>query len=126
MMLLLSPQDEHLRSRCKLDNSVGYYRVGKTLLHRLIMNAKSGDIIDHIDRIKTNCQRENLRFVTKSQNNRNRLVENKLGRGVYFDKSGNRYRSCISINNKTIKLGSFKTIEEAKSAYNKKLEEINS
>lgn len=123
-MLLLSEEDEHLRAKCRFDNSVGYYRIGSKLLHRIIMNAKKGDIVDHIDINKLNCQRDNLRFVNKSQNNRNRIVNNPLGRGVYFDKSGNRYRACISINNKTIKLGSFKTADEAKNAYNNKLNEI--
>jgi len=32
---------------------------------------------------------------------------------IYFNKSGNRWRACISINNKTFKLCSFKTKDDA-------------
>jgi hypothetical protein len=113
-----------------LDKSTGYYRIllgnNKYIyLHRYIMNAKKGDIIDHIDRYKNNNQRCNLRFVTFSENNYNREVKNNLGRGIYFDKSGNRFRACISFKNKTLKLGSFKDIEKAKIAYNIKAKEIH-
>lgn len=42
-------------------------------------------------------------------------------KGIYFDKYGKRYRACISVNNKTLKLGSFKTESEAIEARQKAL-----
>lgn len=127
-MIRLSKQDEHLRSKAVFDESVGYHRIrvdGKTyLLHRYITKAKPGEIVDHRDRDKTNYTRSNLRIVNKKLNNYNRDVKNKLGRGIYYDRYGDRYRACISHNNKTLKLGSFKCINEAKKAYNKKSLEI--
>jgi len=93
-------------------------------LHRVISNAKEGDIVDHINRNKLDNRLVNLRNGTKSENNYNRDSRNKLGRGIYFDKYGERYRACISHNNKTLKLGSFKDINDAKIAYNKKAKEI--
>ena len=42
------------------------------LMHRLIMNAEKGQMIDHIDRNGLNCQRDNMRFCTYSENLKNR------------------------------------------------------
>ena len=129
--LLISKEDEELLKlyRILFDKNSGYFRVylGKgeyTYLHRLIVNAQKGDIVDHIDRNRQNNTRENLRIVTRATNNYNREVKNKLGRGIYFDKFGNRFRACISHENKTLKLGSFKTLIQAKEAYNKKAVEL--
>ena len=129
--LLISKEDEELLKlyRILFDKNSGYFRVylGKgeyTYLHRLIVNAQKGDIVDHIDRNRQNNTRENLRIVTRATNNYNREIKNKLGRGIYFDKFGNRFRACISHENKTLKLGSFKTLIEAKEAYNKKAVEL--
>ena len=129
--LLISKEDEELLKlyRISFDKNSGYFRVylGKgeyTYLHRLIVNAQKGDIVDHIDRNRQNNTRENLRIVTRATNNYNKEIKNKLGRGIYFDKFGNRFRACISHENKTLKLGSFKTLIEAKEAYNKKAVEL--
>ena len=129
--LLISKEDEELLKlyRILFDKNSGYFRVylGKgeyTYLHRLIVNAQKGDIVDHIDRNRHNNTRENLRIVTRATNNYNKEIKNKLGRGIYFDKFGNRFRACISHENKTLKLGSFKTLIEAKEAYNKKAVEL--
>jgi alpha-L-fucosidase len=129
--LILSDCDLHLLNthNIRLDKSNGYFRVyfNKTYvyLHRFLIDAKKGEIVDHIDRNKLNNRRENLRIVSYSLNSYNKEVQNKNGRGIYFDKAGNRYRACIGFNNKTLKLGSFKTIEEAKKAYNLKSKEIH-
>ena len=129
--LLISKEDEELLKlyRILFDKNSGYFRVylGKgeyTYLHRLIVNAQKGDIVDHIDRNRQNNTRENLRIVTRATNNYNKEIKNKLGRGIYFDKFGNRFRACISHENKTLKLRSFKTLIEAKEAYNKKAVEL--
>ena len=42
------------------------------LVHRFVANAPPGSIVDHINRIRTDNRRCNLRFVTSSENNRNR------------------------------------------------------
>lgn len=41
---------------------------GVVYLHRLIMNAQPGQIVDHIDGDTTNNTRDNLQFVSHSQN----------------------------------------------------------
>ena len=62
-------------------NSKGYaYDSQKdVLLHRLIMDAKDGEFIDHIDNNPLNDTRINLRKCTQAENNANRKSLNKLG-----------------------------------------------
>jgi hypothetical protein len=95
-------------------------------LHRLIMDAAIGDIIDHIDGDGLNNAKSNLRFVTSQQNAMNRRAwKNKRGsrfKGVHRD--GKRFRAIITVNRKNIGLGSFKTEEEAAEAYNKAASEM--
>lgn len=128
--LIISDTDRELIKDFKLcfDESNGYFRLHKgnkrIYLHRYLMDAKKGDIVDHIDRNKCNNKRDNLRIVSKSLNNYNKDIINPLGRGIYFDKAGNRYRACISFNDRTLKLGSFKNINDAKLKYNEKSLEI--
>ena len=80
------------------------------------MNAQPGQIVDHIDRDKLNCQRANLRFTTKQQNtvNSGMWSNNTSGiKGVYWDKARNKWHAQIKVNQKTIGLGRFDTLELA-------------
>jgi len=115
--------------RIYFDKQSGYSKIvvngERIYLHRFITNAKKGQIVDHINRDRNDNRRENLRIVSRATNNYNKTVSNSLGRGIYFDKYGNRYRACLSFKNKTIKLGSFKDLKSAKIAYNKKAFELH-
>ena len=91
-------------------------------LHRYIMNCKRNDgkIVDHISGDTLNCQRSNLRFVTKQQNNWNKGVNrtSKTGfKGVSFRKDIGRFRARINYNGREITLGYFNRPEEAGQAY---------
>lgn len=77
----------------------GYYACAtinkrKEYLHRVIMRAKPGDIIDHEDGNGLDCRRTNMRFADNSGNNANRIFP--LGvsgfRGVSPHKKGFRAR----------------------------------
>ena len=90
--------------------------------HRLIFAMHEGylpEIVDHIDRDKSNNKIENLRAATKSQNNVNSRIKsnNKSGvKGVYFCKSTNMWRARISFNGKTNEIGRFNDLQRAKEA----------
>lgn len=80
-------------------------------IHQLIMGSMEGYEIDHINRNKLDNRRENLRFVTRSQNNFNRDPDprNKLGyNGISLCSTGS-YRVRVS----TKDIGRYKTLNEA-------------
>ena len=90
----------------------------KPRMHRVIMNAKPGEIVDHIDGNGLNNQKSNLRICTTSQNNRN--VKHVRGvskyKGVYY-KKGKNWTAHIKYNHTMQYLGSFDTQEKAAIAY---------
>lgn len=74
-----------------------------------------GEHIDHIDGVRTNNARNNLRVVTASENQQNRDSRDVLG--GYFETRVQRYHSRIKINGVTHFLGYFDTAEECRLAY---------
>ena len=85
-------------------------------MHRMVMGAQAGEEIDHIDRNGLNNSRENLRFVTSSQNNMNQKVrnDNTSGhKGISWCPDREKYQVYINIDRKRKSLGRYKTLEEA-------------
>jgi hypothetical protein len=81
-------------------------------------------VIDHLDSNPENNRLDNLKIVTNRQNlSKERTLKSGLPVGVFI--RGNRFLSNIRKNSKKIHLGSFKTIEEASSAYQEALTKIN-
>ena len=96
------------------------------LLHREIMKAKKGELIDHVDRNGLNCQRDNLRKATHSQNNMNKIKkQNCSSKYIGVRSSQNKWRADIQINKKKIFIGTFETENEAGIAYNNKAIELH-
>lgn len=78
------------------------------------------EFIDHIDHNQFNNKLENLREANANQNQHNKLSWSKYGKGVSYNKCGNRakpYIARISVNGESIFLGSYAKPEEAAQAY---------
>jgi len=87
-------------------------------MHRIIMQAKSGEFVDHKNGNPLDNQRTNLRFCTRSLNAANSKLRrtNTTGfKGVWKDR--NYFRAEIKINQKKKSLGYFPTPEQAHAAY---------
>ena len=85
-------------------------------MHRIIMNPSKGYEIDHKDQNGLNNQRQNLRIVTRSQNqmNKNKQRNNTSGvRGISWDKQSNGWHVTLGIQNKNICLGVYKDLNKA-------------
>ena len=112
----------------KKNHSDGYCQVGfngtKVLYHVIIWILSTGkDIphgmeIDHINGNKIDNRIENLRLVTRRQNQQNRKTH-RAGRlvGAIYRKGYNDWRSQIVIDKNKIHLGCYKTEQEAHEAY---------
>ncbi len=108
----------------------------ETQMHRMVINAKKGDVVDHKDRNSLNNTLSNLRICNYSQNNANKKskkdssskylgVEFRSIPRTHFIKSAgkfktyytDRYIARISTNNKQVHVGAFKFEEDAARAY---------
>jgi len=98
-------------------NSKGYASSGNDFLHWFIarrMGLIWTETIDHKDRNKLNCKRENLRIATRSEQMVNREIQsNNTTSHKCISWRNKRWVVRVQRNNKLIYIGSFKTIEEA-------------
>jgi hypothetical protein len=90
-------------------------------LHREIMKAPKGLVVDHINGNTLDNRRENLRLATKRQNTCNMRI-NKEGctskyRGVNWHISVKKWVARITVNRRRIHLGVFDSEVEAAKAY---------
>jgi hypothetical protein len=93
-----------------------------TFLHRLILNAQPGQIVDHIDGDPRNNTRANLRFATQSQNRANEHVSrggSSVYRGVYWDANREKWSASLAIKAKPRFLGRFTDEAQAARAYDR-------
>jgi hypothetical protein len=90
-------------------------------IHREIMNAPDGLLVDHRNGDGLDNRRSNLRLATHSQNQCNKLkIKTKATSkyvGVNFDKSRGQWAARIRHNNKEIWLGRFDSEIDAARAY---------
>jgi hypothetical protein len=92
------------------------------LMHRFILSAPDGFVVDHRDKNGLNNQRENMRICTTAENvrNRKRLRNNTSGyKGVCWNKQGLNWQAMIWVDLKSIRLGYFDDPIEAAHAYDK-------
>lgn len=92
----------------------------KTLMHRLLLSPKEGQVVDHINGNGLDNRRSNLRVCTPSQNMCNRRNRPKSKHGVRGVKlKGKRWSAQISVSKSKFHLGTFNTKSEAAAAYDK-------
>jgi hypothetical protein len=73
-----------------------------------------GDLqVDHINGIRDDNRRENLRIVTASENQHNQ----RRAKGYSFHKRDNKWKAKIRLNGKEHHLGYYETESEARDAY---------
>lgn len=92
--------------------------VGKRMIGRALY---SNEEFDHINRIKSDCRRENLRPASHAQNIANRDIQSNNTsqyRGVYYDKRSGFWDASITVDKKKTWLGYYDTSEEAGIAFN--------
>lgn len=85
-------------------------------LHRLVLQAKKDDVVDHIKHNTVDNRKSQLRIVTRSQNSINAQIRsnNKSGiTGVYFYPKTQKWTAEIKVNKKKIFLGYFQNMEDA-------------
>lgn len=95
-------------------------------MHRVVVSAEDGQMIDHINRDKLDNRKSNLRIATSSQNNSNvtKLATNTSGyKGVTFYKRTGRWMAQIMIDKKYKCIGYYSSPEDAALAYNEYVHE---
>lgn len=85
------------------------------LLHRLIMKAKKGEYVDHLNHDKLDNRKSNLRICTQSENMHNARYKSKYP-GVVWNKQNKNWNLRLRINGKKTHLGTFADIDTAAKA----------
>lgn len=87
-----------------------------TKLHRLVMDAPKGKVVDHINHNRLDNRKSNLRICTFAENGKNLSLKknNTSGvAGVCWDKSRKKWSAVIKVNYKPIHLGRYKEFNDA-------------
>lgn len=125
--VLVSDEDFDWLSRFRWHWCNGYaYRAEKLFgvqtnyrMHREIMRALPGELVDHINGNKLDNRRENLRLATHRDNMRNSKAIHKTSafKGVSWHTSKNRWRAVIKVNGVSRHVGYFGDERAAAAAY---------
>lgn len=92
----------------------------RTRMHRIILKASPGQIIDHKNGNGLDNRKSNLRFCTHTQNMRNRAksTTNKVGfKGVSWSKARGKFEAQITVDRKIKHLGFYECPFKAARAY---------
>lgn len=89
-------------------------------MHRVIVDAPPGMEVDHVNGNGLDNRRHNLRLCTKSQNQGNRQKHRQSAskfKGVWWDKSKQKWRAAVRVNGRRIYGGLFLREEDAARRY---------
>lgn len=103
-------------------------KTGHSALHRFILSAEKGTIVDHKNRNGLDNRRENLRICSLNENaaNRRSPLRSKSGfKGVTYHKQSGKWQGAIKINGKHVHLGLFDSAEDAAKAYDARAHEAH-
>jgi hypothetical protein len=121
---------KHKWCACKKRHTFYAYRrtQGKKIsMHRVIVNAPRGLVVDHKNRSGLNNRKSNLRPCTIAQNNRNSGPHHNATskyKGVLWNKAARKWQARIRPNRRQIHLGFFTDEIEAAIAYDRKAEQV--
>lgn len=107
------------------NKSTFYAHDGVDYVHRRVVGAKKGEIVDHINGNGLDNRLSNLRIVTHGQNRQRSNCEPQ-GMSGYFGVSLHKrgWKAAIWFEGKYISLGKFTNPQEAAIAYDKKALEL--
>jgi hypothetical protein len=104
------------------------YKRGKQIrMHREILNAPKGVMVDHIDRNGLFNRKRNLRQCSARENSYNRRGNSRGSsqyKGVFWHKASRKWMAHITYNGKDHYLGLYVNEKDAGKAYDKKAEEF--
>lgn len=89
----------------------------REFLHRLIVAAMPGQLVDHINGDKLDNRRCNLRIATHAENMRNRRVSRSGVKGAKWKPRDRKWEASIKVNRRDIFLGHYQSKTEAMRAY---------
>lgn len=113
--------------RSEKRSETGRQKRSVVYMHRVIMKAKKGVQVDHINGDSLDNRKTNLRLASHSENMRNRKLQknNTTGyKGVWYNKKRQKYIATIKTNGQSRTIKSADTALEAAEAYNKRALEL--
>lgn len=125
---IIDKADQHLVGGSSWCFNIGYAARSSSnrdlgvhyLMHRLIIGAKKGEFVDHINGNKLDNRRSNLRLSSKSQNrcNTRTPISNTSGyKGVSWHKRQKKWHAQVKMNGKNHHIGYYDDPEKAHQAY---------
>lgn len=98
----------------------------RVAMHRMILSARDGDVVDHINGDGLDNRRSNLRIVTIQQNAFNQKHHGGSSRhkGVSYRADSGTWRAYITKDGKRRYLGTFASEDDAARAYNNEAERL--
>jgi AP2 domain/HNH endonuclease len=117
--VILAPEHEHYRSRITFSN--GYATIDKKYLHRILMNAPSDEVVDHINGNPLDNRVNNLRICSQGQNSCNRAKtfakRTSKYKGVSWRKSHSKWQATIYVDKRQLHIGYYDSEEQAALMY---------
>lgn len=95
---------------------VSFYDNKCITMSRLLLNCPDKFVVDHINHIKTDNRKNNLRIVTVSQNGMNMLPPKNKDykcRGLFYNKKSDNWSVRITVNKHRITIGTFENLTDA-------------